>query len=311
MIFSSQNRLTEENLLSFQLDNPPENDILVSIKTSIRNLGPIGFEKVKEHLHEIHVPSRRDVYNIYIVIAKFQDYRIASWDYGKFKQNLFVYMSEQDWIALKNEIVGIFSKYNLKRARLREHIQYNAYRSVTCMFADFLWESCIALDSIFRHLYEGRRDLSDSITWKDVIGIILLFIGSVGMVMIPPIVAYFDPRIFFLIFVVIYLWCLPMVVDFLLCWRFSFFRRHHNQFILNVLQNNVDLDPAAANEVLIMEMTDLAEKVTRRHPGVNCVFRVVTEHIHRNGSRDSHDEEHFELSFLKNVPSDEEASSMS
>ena len=65
-----------------------------------------------------------------------------------------------------------------------------------------------------------------------------------------------------------------------LCRRFSIFRRHHCQFIsLNVLQNNLHLDPAAASEGLVMKMTDLARKISRRHPGVNCVFRVSTARI--------------------------------
>ena len=99
-----------------------------------------------------------------------------------------------------------------------------------------------------------------------------------------------------------------MLVDILLSWRIALFHHQRCQFLLKVLQNNVDLDPAASDEVLIMEMTDLARKISRRHPGLNCVFRVSTEHIHRKGSTDSYDEEHFELSFLKNAPSDGEDS---
>ena len=106
---------------------------------------------------------------------------MASWDYGNFKKYLVKFMSEQDWTALKKEIVEIFSKHNAKRAKLRELIQYNVYRSVTFMVSDILRESFIALDSIFKRLYdEGRRDLIDTITWKDVIGIgiLLLFFGT-------------------------------------------------------------------------------------------------------------------------------------
>ena len=53
-------------------------------------------------------------------------------------------------------------------------------------------------------------------------------------------------------------------------------------------------------------MTDLARTISQRHPGVNCVFGVGTEHINRKGSAVSYDAEHFELCFLKNAPSDEE-----
>ena len=288
MIFPTRNRLTVENLQSLQSDNPPKNEILVSIKSSIRRPGIIGFEKIREHLHENHIfPLNAVEYNIYAVIAKSQDYRIASWDSKNFRKNLIVSMSEKGWITLKNEVVTICSKYNAKQAKLRQLIQYNFYRSFTRMFFDFLADSWVTLIS-------QTGNGGDLITWKNIVGILLLFVA---------LVCFFILNITNILTVVI---SVAMLVDLLLCCRFCIFRSCHSQFILNVLQNNVDLDPATSNEIFIMEMTDLAKQVSRRHPGVNCVFRVSTEHIHGNGSTASHDDEHFELSFLKNAPSDGE-----
>ena len=291
MIIPNRNRLTVENLRSLQSNIPPKNEILASIKSSIRTPVIVGFEKIREHLHENEnhfIPLIANEYNIYSVISKSQEYRITSWDSENVRKNLITSMSEEGWKTLKDEVVTICSKYNAKQTKLRQLLQYNFYRSVTAMFFDFLTNST----------QTGNRE--DRITQRTVVCTIFCIFAFLYIIII---YIFIIPIIFNILLVVFFMTAL---VDILLCCRFFIFRSHHNQFILNVLRNNFDLDPVTTNEVFIMEMTDLAKKVSRRHPGVNCVFRASTEHINHHGSTASRDVEHFELSFLKYAPSDEE-----
>ena len=233
MISPTRNRLTVENLRSLQSDNPPKNEILVSIKSSIRTPVIVGFEKIREHLYENEnhfLPLLANDYNIYSVISKSQEYRITSWDSENFRKNLIASMSEEGWKTLKDEVVTICSKYNAKQAKLRQLLQYNFYRSVTAMFL---------ADSMISQTGNG----GEPITRRTVVCTIFFIVAYVCII----------NTVGNIVIVVIFMTAL---VDILLCCRFFIFRRHHNQFILNVLRNNVDLDPVTTNEVFIMEMYD-------------------------------------------------------
>jgi hypothetical protein len=96
-------------------------------------------------------------------------------------------------------------------------------------------------------------------------------------------------------------------VDIITFPRFFLFRKHHKDFIEAVMNANPDLDPEIIYDQCVIALKEFAARVTKKYPGVNCVFSSATQHIpySTNGnspSIPSHDVDFYQLNFLKFPP---------
>jgi hypothetical protein len=91
-------------------------------------------------------------------------------------------------------------------------------------------------------------------------------------------------------------------VDIITFPRFFLFRKHHKDFIEAVMNANPDLDPEIIYDQCVIALKEFAARVTKKYPGVNCVFSSATQHIPRGRSVPSYDVECYQLNFLKFPP---------
>jgi len=209
------------------------------------------------------------------------DYHVAWWDDEQYFFHSKPLVSEEEWMQFKREILHIYAEHNARRAALRWLIEINPNRSFIGMFGS-------ARKAISSFIYRSRCD-----PLRDPDRLLRCLQCFICIVLVIPF-GYF----FLLICMVdIALLLICAMVDLLLFPRFILFRECHYAFLMSVMTANPDLDPVLVEESLVQQLRQLADRMNRDHPGVNCRFISTLESIESKNRIDYY--EVFQMQFLK------------